>query len=140
MTAGAKRDYHAGRAGVRTKQAGVHVAFHREPGYAERAMREYCQRRRDLIYAGLAGIAGLRPYLPDAGMFMLVDIRATGLSGAQFVRRLYDAERVSVLDGAVFGRATEGFVRLCFAVEDHEIDGACARIRRFCARLGDTPR
>jgi aspartate/methionine/tyrosine aminotransferase len=85
------------------------------------------------MYAGLAGIAGLRPYLPDAGMFMLVDIRATGLSGAQFVRGLYDAERVSVLDGAVFGRTTEGFVRLCFAMEEREVKEACARIRRFCA-------
>jgi aspartate/methionine/tyrosine aminotransferase len=100
---------------------------------AERAMREYCQRRRDLMYAGLAGIAGLRPCLPDAGMFMLVDIRGSGLSGAQFVRGLYDAERVSVLDGAVFGRTTEGFVRLCFAMEDREVNDACARIRRFCA-------
>ncbi len=103
-------------------------------GEAERAMREYCQRRRDLMYAGLAGIAGLRPCLPDAGMFMLADIRDSGLSGGQFVRGLYDAERVSVLDGAVFGRTTEGFVRLCFAMEEREVNEACARIRRFCAR------
>ncbi len=101
---------------------------------AERAMREYCQRRRDLMYAGLAGIGGLRPCLPDAGMFMLVDIRASGLTSAQFVRRLYDAERVSVLDGAVFGRTTEGFVRLCFAMEEREVNEACARVRRFCDR------
>ncbi|HKC17939.1 MAG TPA: aminotransferase class I/II-fold pyridoxal phosphate-dependent enzyme [Steroidobacteraceae bacterium] len=101
---------------------------------SERGMREYCQRRRNLMHAGLAGIEGLRPYLPDAGMFMLVDIRGLGLSSAQFVRGLYDAERVSVLDGSVFGRTTEGFVRLCFAMEEHDINEACARIRRFCVK------
>jgi len=25
-------------------------------------------------------------------------------------------------------------VRLCFAMEEREVDEACARIRRFCAR------
>jgi aspartate/methionine/tyrosine aminotransferase len=102
---------------------------------SERVMREYCRRRRDLMYTGLTGIGALRPCLPDAGMFMLIDIRASGLSGAQFVRGLYDSERLSVLDGAVFGRATEGFVRLCFAIEEREITEACLRMRRFCATL-----
>jgi arginine:pyruvate transaminase len=102
---------------------------------SERGMREYCQRRRELMNEGLAGIEGLRPYLPDAGMFMLADIRGLGLSGAQFVRGLYDAERVSVLDGAVFGQCTEGFVRLCFAMEERDVREACTRIRRYCGSL-----
>jgi len=71
-------------------------------------MREYCQRRRNLMHAGLAGIEGLRPIARrrhvHAGRHP-----GSGLSGAQFVRGLYDAERVSVLDGAVFGHTTEGF-------------------------------
>ena len=36
LTAGAKRDDHALRAAVRTKQGGVHIAFHRKPGYRRR--------------------------------------------------------------------------------------------------------
>ena len=102
---------------------------------AETRVREYCRRRRDAMFAGLSGIPRVRPYLPDAGMFMLLDIRDSGLSGADFVRCLYDVERVSVLDGAAFGREAEGFVRLCYAVEEADVAGACARIRRFCATL-----
>ena len=102
---------------------------------SEGAVREFCRRHRDLMYAGLSGIARVRPCLPDAGMFMLLDVRDSGLSGAEFVRRLYDLERVSVLDGAAFGRESEGFVRLCFATEEREISESCARIRRFCATL-----
>jgi len=31
---------------------------------------------------------------------MLIDVRGTGLSGAEFMRRLYASQRVSVMDGA----------------------------------------
>jgi aspartate/methionine/tyrosine aminotransferase len=102
---------------------------------AERGVREFCRQQRELMFAGLSGIARVRPCLPDAGMFMLLDIRGCGLGGADFVRRLYRSERVSVLDGAAFGRETQGFVRLCFATDSAEITDACARIRRFCAGL-----
>ena len=42
---------------------------------AESRMREFCASRRDLVLAGLAGTPGLRCHAPDAGMFMLIDVR-----------------------------------------------------------------
>ncbi len=65
-------------------------------------------------------------------MFMLVDVSDTGLSGSQFMHALYERERVSVMDGAAFGKRASRFVRICFATEEATIDAACARIRRFC--------
>ncbi len=103
---------------------------------AEQNVRDYCARRRDLMHAGLAGIPGLRCHLPDAGMFILADVSATGLTGEQFMRALYAAEKVSVLDGGVFGRETAGVVRICFATEEHAIKDACERIRRFVKAHG----
>jgi arginine:pyruvate transaminase len=102
---------------------------------SEAEVREYCRRRRDLLYAELNAIPGIRPYWPDAGMFMLIDVRATGLSADDFVHRLFRAEGVSLLDGAVFGRETEGFARACYAAEEPTLSDAAARIRRFCAGL-----
>lgn len=99
---------------------------------AEHRIRELCNTRRDRLLAGLRGIRGIRPTVPDAGMFMLVDISATGLSAAEFTRELYEQERVSVMDGGAFGKRTSRFVRICFATEESTIDAACARIRRFC--------
>lgn len=99
---------------------------------AERRIRDFCAARRDRMLAGLRGISGIRPTVPDAGMFMLVDVSDTGLSAAEFMRALYQRERVSVMDGAAFGRRTSRFVRVCFATEEATIDAACARIRRFC--------
>ena len=102
---------------------------------AERRIRNFCDTRRDRLLSGLRGIRGLRPTAPDAGMFMLVDVSDTGLSASEFMRALYERERVSVMDGAAFGKRTSQFVRICFATEEATIDAACARIRRFCERL-----
>lgn len=99
---------------------------------AEARMRAYCAARQQRFAAGLAGIPGLRPLSPEAGMFMLIDVSATGLSGAQFARALYARQRVSVMDGAAFGRSAGGCVRVCFATEETVLDAACARLRRFC--------
>lgn len=99
---------------------------------AERRTREFCNKQRDRMVAALRGIAGIRTTVPETGMFMLVDVSDTDLSGAAFMRSLYERERVSVIDGAAFGKRTSRFVRICFAAEDATIDEACARIRRFC--------
>jgi aspartate/methionine/tyrosine aminotransferase len=99
---------------------------------AEARIRAYCATRERRFAAGIRGIAGLRPLIPEAGMFMLLDVSGTGLSGAEFVRRLYAAQRVSVMDGAAFGQAAAGCVRVCFATDDATLDAACARLRRFC--------
>ncbi len=101
---------------------------------AESRMREFCAGRRDVVLAGLAGIPGLRCHAPDAGMFMLIDVGGTGLSGYDFMCELYRSEKVSVLDGGAFGKGTAGFVRLCYATEEATLREACVRIRRFAGR------
>jgi aspartate/methionine/tyrosine aminotransferase len=101
----------------------------------EAAMREFCRVRRDLLLAGLAGLPELHCCSPDAGMFMLVDVRGTGRSGYEFMRGLYAAERVSVLDGGAFGAATRGFVRVFFGTGEAPLHEAVRRIRRYVAAL-----
>ena len=106
---------------------------------AERRIRDYCEARRARMVAGLAGTPRIRTVVPEAGMFMLLDVRETGLSGYEFMRALYASQRVSVLDGAAFGRETAGFVRVCFATDEVSLDSGCERIRRFCEQLGRKP-
>jgi octopine/nopaline transport system ATP-binding protein len=98
---------------------------------AESSIREYCRGRRELMMRALQDAPGIRPCTPEAGMFMLVDVRGTGLSGREFMRALYAAQRVSVMDGGGFGRETEGFVRICFATDEVTIAEAGRRIRCF---------
>ena len=101
---------------------------------AESRMREFCANRRDVVMAGLAGIRGLRCHALDAGMFILIDVSGTGLSGYDFMCELYRSEGVSVLDGGAFGKGTAAFVRLCYATEEATLREACVRISRFAER------
>src|ERR1700722_5041700 len=102
---------------------------------AESRVREYCAMRREFLLAGLAGLRGVKCFVPDAGMFLLIDVRGTGLSGYDFMCELYRSERVSVLDGGAFGRETSGFVRVCFAADEELLRRAIVRIRRFVETL-----
>ncbi len=98
---------------------------------AEARVRAYCAQRRDLMLRELDGLPALECHIPEAGMFMLIDVRRTGLSGYDFMSELYRAERVSVLDGGAFGPGSKGFVRLCFATDQATLTEAAVRIRRF---------
>jgi arginine:pyruvate transaminase len=98
---------------------------------AQARVRDYCALRRDLLLEGMRGIPELKCAAPDAGMFLLLDVRGTGLSGYDFMCELYRCERVSVLDGGAFGKETGGFVRVCFATDETNLREAIVRIRRF---------
>lgn len=101
----------------------------------EERVRELCAARRDLLLQGLQNLRGISCHAPDAGMFTLIDVSGTGQSGYDFMSGLYNAERVSVLDGGAFGEATRGFVRLCFATDEATLREAIARIRRYVQSL-----
>jgi aspartate/methionine/tyrosine aminotransferase len=101
----------------------------------EARVRKFCAVRRDFLLAGLEGVRGIRCSVPEAGMFTLVDVRGTGLTGNEFMHALYRAERVSVIDGAAFSAETRGFVRLCFATDETTLREAVVRIRRFAGTL-----
>ena len=109
----------------------------RHSASAESRIRAFCATQRDMLLGGLSDLPGIRCLAPDAGMFTLIDVRPTGMSGYEFMRALYAAERVSVLDGGAFGRETGGFVRLCFAADDATLREAIVRIRRFVTSLGN---
>lgn len=98
--------------------------------------REVYRRRRDLVVAGLKPVQLLDCREPEAGMFMLVDVRRTGLSSMDFAWQLFRATGVSVLDAQAFGASAEGFVRISFTVADEVLKDACQRIAGFVETLG----
>ena len=108
-----------------------------QDGIAEVAMmHEAYRRRRDLALHALTQVPGLRCHRPAAGMFMLLDVRGTGLSAHEFSWQLFRATGVSVLDGSAFGFSAQGHVRLSFAIDEDRLRLACDRIAGFVASLG----
>lgn len=105
------------------------------PSATAGAMREAYLRRAQLIASRLAGAAGLRPLMPEAGMFILVDVRETGLSGNAFAAGLIERAGVAVMPGGSFGDQAAGFIRLSLTVPDDRVEEACDRIARFATEL-----
>ena len=100
------------------------------PGMARRFAR-----RADMIRDALHGTAGLAVHRPDAGMFALVDVRATGLDGQGFADRLLDDTGVAVMPGESFGASLAGWLRLALTQPDDITAEACRRIAAFAAAL-----
>jgi len=92
------------------------------------------QRRALLIQSALHGVAGLKVHMPQAGMFALLDIRATGQSGDAFARALLTDAKVATMPGESFGTALTGWLRLALTQPDDQIAEACTRIAAFAAR------
>src|SRR5690606_21766675 len=93
------------------------------------------RQRRDLVCATLEGCPGLRALKPDGGMFVMVDIRETGLSAQDFADRLLDGYGVSVLAGEAFGPSAAGHIRLGLVLGSEPLQEACRRIARCAAEL-----
>jgi arginine:pyruvate transaminase len=106
-----------------------------QPSAAAATMRESYLHRAQLISERLDGVAGVVSKVPQAGMFILADIRATGLSGNDFAMRLLEEEFVAVMPGESFGENLSGYLRMSLSVADDKIDAACARIIRLASRL-----
>jgi arginine:pyruvate transaminase len=77
----------------------------------------------------------LRVHKPAAGMFAVVDVRATGLSGVEFANRLLDEEHLGVMPGESFGDVLAGWLRVSLTRPDAEIAEACRRIAAFSTRV-----
>lgn len=115
------------------QRAGVHGLQEQIPEVA--AMREAYLRRRDLALQSLAQASKLRCLRPSAGMFMLLDVRVSGLSGRDFAWNLFEQTGVSVLDATAFGASAAGHVRMSFAIDEASLQEACRRISIFSRSL-----
>ncbi|MDB5666335.1 pyridoxal phosphate-dependent aminotransferase [Cypionkella sp.] len=99
-----------------------------------RGMAERFARRAGIIYQRLHGVHGLRVHRPDAGMFTVIDVNVTQLSGEAFAGALLAEEKVAVMPGESFGAALAGWIRVSLTQDDSQIAEACDRIIRFTAR------
>ena len=93
------------------------------------------QRRAELVYNGLINLKQIRPLMPDAGMFILIDIAQTSLDCSQFSWRLLEEYNVAVMPGSSFGDQAKNFIRISLTVPDKELISAVDRISAFTKDL-----
>lgn len=97
--------------------------------------RQYEKRARALV-AGLKSSKKIHARMPEGGMFIMVDVRATGLTGEDFAWKLLKEENVVTMPGESFGAGGAGHVRVALTVDDIQIAEAAKRIVRLAEKIG----
>ena len=119
------------------------------PGFSQRAaisaltqnfpelagmMDTYRDRRRRLSER-LDGLPGMACHAPEGGMFLLLDVRGSGLSAQVFAERLLAEAGVALLPADAFGASAKGHLRLSLGTTDERLDEAALRIKGFATAL-----
>ena len=99
------------------------------------AMKTGYERRARALTAGFKSVRTVSARMPEGGMFVMVDVRRTGLTGDAFARRLLDEENVVTMPGESFGPGGAGHLRVALTVGEDAIREACKRIARLADRL-----
>lgn len=89
------------------------------------------KRRRDIAVNALSGSNIVRISPPDGAMYVMLDLRALGVTGEDFALRLLAEEKIAVMPGESFGGVAAGFVRVALTVDDEALADALARLRNF---------
>jgi arginine:pyruvate transaminase len=115
--------------------ADMTVAALESDGATAAELRARFARRAGIVAEALDGVAGLAVSRPEAGMFALLDVRATGLSGEAFAHGLLDAAEVAVMPGESFGASLAGWLRLSLTVPDEALAEAAGRIAAYARSI-----
>ncbi len=93
------------------------------------------KRRRAMTQRILAGQNLLKSAPIDGSMFVMLDVRPTGLTGAEFAEQLLEKHLIAVMPGDSFGQATIGHVRVAMTVADDRYAAALTQILAFAQEL-----
>ncbi len=115
------------------QDAGV-IALTEEHPQTEAMRREY-RERRDLVCSRINAMPGLACTWPEGSMFLLIDVRGTGLDGERFAWGLLEHGGVSLLPGTGFGASVTGHVRCSLTMPLAVLEDACERIERYARSL-----
>jgi aspartate aminotransferase len=86
------------------------------------------KRRAELLVAGLNNIKGIECSMPMGAIYVFPCITGTGLSSAEFSKRLLESCNISVTPGHFFGSNGEGYVRFSVVTNESDIELALTRM------------
>jgi arginine:pyruvate transaminase len=95
------------------------------------ALRQAYQARAGLLSSILAEAPDCRVIPPEGGMFVLLDVRGTGLGSEDFALALLEEENVAVLPCDGFGASAAGYLRISLTAPEAQLAEAGRRIVRF---------
>ena len=99
----------------------------------------FSEEFKDVYFSGIklaCEAVGVDCHEPEGGMYVMVDVRETGLSAYEFAHALLEQEKVGLLPGEAFGPTLAGYLRISLTAPEAVLAEACERIQRFVASLG----
>ncbi len=92
-------------------------------------------RRRRALAQEILGAQNIVGLIPSEGaMYLMLDIRATGMTGLEFANALLDAHHIAVMPGESFGQAAAGHLRVAMTIGDQAFGDALRTICAFAAQ------
>jgi len=98
-------------------------------------LREAYRRRAGRLVRILANAPNCRAIPPEGGMFVLFDVRGTGLDAEDFARALLQREDVALLPCDGFGPSAVGHLRIALTAPEPRLEEAGRRIVRYAREL-----
>jgi len=100
----------------------------REGSSVAPGMRKQYSARASLLKQRLEAETKLIVHRPEAGMFAMINIASTGLTGNEYANDLLNQYGVAVMPGSSFGSTLENWVRVALTIDDQSFEEACNRI------------
>ncbi len=88
------------------------------------------RRRRAIAQRVLAGQNTVSLVPSQGAMYLMLDLRSTGMSGEEFANALLDAHQIATMPGESFGEAAAGHLRVAMTIEDDAFEAA---LKTLCA-------
>jgi len=104
------------------------VALSQRHPEVERLSSAFRERAHQLVSA-FDGSTAAKARMPEGGMFIMVDIRETGMSGEEFAWKLINEHNIVVMPGESFGKGGAGHIRLALTNDAAVLREAGSRIR-----------
>jgi arginine:pyruvate transaminase len=102
------------------------------PGFEQEIAAPFA-RRRMAAKKVLAAQSVVQAVPAQGAMYLMLDVRATRLSGEAFANALLDAHHIAVMPGESFGAAAAGHVRVAMTLDDTRFIAALSTLCRFAA-------
>ena len=93
------------------------------------------KRRREIALTILQGFPNIPMIVPRGGMYLMLDMRKTGLSGIEFANRLLDERSIAVMPGESFGHSAAGHIRVAMTISDDRFGDALLGLCEFAESL-----
>ena len=102
---------------------------------SQKSMYDEYEQRRNIVVDGINSIHGLSCITPGGAFYVFINIKKTGMTSESFCDYILEDAGVAILPGTSFGEFGEGFVRICYAVNQDKIKNALERIKKSISKI-----